>query len=54
VWIQDISGSTVTYGTGGDDNNGVPGPANSGDGAGGVNGVNGVAGGSGVFIVRVG
>lgn len=51
---SDISGSTVTYGTGGDDNNGVPGPANSGDGAGGVNGVNGVAGGSGVFIVRVG
>lgn len=53
-YSSDISGSTVVYGTGGDDNDQVAGPANSGDGAGGVNGVNGVAGGSGVFIVRVG
>lgn len=51
---SDITGSTVTYGTGGDDNNGVAGSANTGDGAGGVNGASGAAGGSGVVIVRVG
>lgn len=53
-YVSNITGSAVTYGTGGDDNNGVPGSANTGEGAGGVNGATGAAGGSGVFIVRVG
>jgi len=48
-----ITGTSVTYAEGGDDNGAAAGSANTGDGAGGVNGATGVAGGSGRLIVRV-